>query len=67
MSVVEIYVPDEIVNNLFDSEKEFADYVKMTIGKALYRNKGVCLVYCAEIAEMTEQDFVKCIEECSIR
>lgn len=67
MSIVTINIPDEVVHNLFDSEKEFADYVRMIIAKELYRNKGVCLAYCAEIAEMPEQEFVKFIEECSIR
>ena len=63
MSIVTINVPDEVIYNLYNSEKEFVDYVRMTIAKELYRNKGVCLVYCAEIVEMTEQEFAKLVEE----
>jgi len=44
MSIVTINVPDEVIYNLYNSEKEFVDYVRMTIAKELYWNKGVCLV-----------------------
>lgn len=66
MSIVTINVPKEVVFSLYDSETEFADYVRMTIAKELYRNRGVHLTYCAEIAEMSEQEFMKYIEEMKI-
>lgn len=43
MSIVTIDVPRKVVFSLFDSEIEFADYVKMTIAKDLYKNRNVSL------------------------
>lgn len=63
MSIVTINVPKEVIFSLYDSESEFADYVKITVAKDLYKNRKVLLTYCAEIAEMSEQEFVKCMEE----
>jgi len=63
MSIVKINVPGEVIFSLYDSESEFADYVKLTVAKDLYKNRKVMLTYCAEIAEMSEQEFVRCMEE----
>ena len=63
MSIVTIKVPREVVFSLFDSESEFADYVKMTIAKDLYKKRNVSLEYCAAIAEMSEQAFAEYMEE----
>jgi len=63
MSIVKINVPGEVIFSLYDSESKFADYVKITVAKDLYKNRKVMLTYCAEIAEMSEQEFVRCMEE----
>ena len=66
MNVVSINVPKEVIFSLFDSESEFADYVKMTIAKDLYKNRNVSLEHCAAIANMSEQEFVRCLEEIEV-
>lgn len=66
MNVVSINVPKEVIFSLFDSESEFADYVKMTIAKDLYKNRNVSLEHCAEVANMSEQEFVRCLEEIEV-
>lgn len=66
MSIVTINVPKEVIFSLFNSESEFADYVKMTIAKALYKNRNVSLEHCAAIVGMSEQAFVKCMEEIEV-
>ncbi len=48
---------------MFDSESKFADYVKMTIAKDLYKNRNVSLEHCAAIAEIPEQEFAEYMEE----
>ena len=63
MGIVTINVPKEVIFSLYDSESEFADYVKITVAKNLYKNRKVPLTCCAEIADMSEQEFVKCMEE----
>jgi len=66
MGIVTINVPKEVIFSLYDSESKFADYVKITVAKDLYKNRKVLLTYCAQIAEMSEQEFVKCMEEGSL-
>lgn len=59
MCVVSINVPEEILLNLHESENDFAEYMKCMLAIDLYRNKKVSLGYCAEIADMTKEEFIK--------
>ena len=59
MCVVSINVPDEILLNLHESENDFASYMKCMIAVDLYKNKKVSLGYCASMADMSKEDFIK--------
>lgn len=59
MCVVSINVPEEILLNLHESENDFAEYMKCMLAIDLYRNKKVSLGYCAEIADMTKEEFME--------
>ena len=59
MCVVSINVPEEILLNLHESENDFAIYMKCMLAADLYKNKKVPLGYCADIAEMPKEDFIK--------
>lgn len=59
MCVVSINVPEEILLNLHENEKDFAAYMKCMIAVDLYKNKKVSLGYCADMADMTKEDFIK--------
>ncbi|MBR1445316.1 MAG: UPF0175 family protein [Firmicutes bacterium] len=52
-------VPEEIFIDLHESEDEFANYVKKMIALDLYKNKKVSLGYCASVAGMSKEDFIK--------
>ena len=52
-------VPEEIFIDLHESEDEFANYVKKMIALDLYKNKKVSLGYCASVAGMAKEDFIK--------
>ena len=52
-------VPEEIFIDLHESEDEFASYVKKMIALDLYKNKKVSLGYCASVAGMSKEDFIK--------
>lgn len=52
-------VPEEIFIDLHESEEEFMKYVKRTIALDLYKNKKVSLGYCASVADMSKEDFIK--------
>lgn len=59
MCVVSINVPEEILLDLHEDKKDFADYMKKMLALDLYKNKKVSLGYCASVAEMTKEDFVQ--------
>lgn len=59
MCVVSINVPEEILLNLHESENDFAVYMKCMLAVDLYKNKKVSLGYCADIADMPKEDFIK--------
>ena len=58
MSKVTINVPREILLDLNINENYFSNYVKKFISLDLYKNKNISLGYCAELAEMTKEDFI---------
>ena len=57
MCVVSISVPEEILLDLH--ENDFAIYMKCMLAVDLYKNKKVSLGYCASIADMSKEDFIK--------
>ncbi len=59
MCVVSINVPEEILLNLHENEDDFAIYMKSMLAVDLYKNRKVSLGYCADIADMTKEDFIK--------
>lgn len=59
MCVVSINVPEEILLDLHEDTKDFADYMKKTLALDLYKNKKVSLGYCASVAEMTKEEFIQ--------
>ena len=59
MGVVSINVPEEILLALHEDENGFAEYMRKMLAIDLYKNKKVSLGYCASVAEMTKEDFIK--------
>ena len=59
MYVVSINIPEEILLDLHENEDDFAAYTKCMPAVDLYKNKKVSLGYCANIADMTKEDFIK--------
>ena len=39
------------------------DEYKIMVAADLYKNKKVSLGYCAEVAEMSKEEFIKCLGE----
>ena len=61
MCVVAVNIPEEVLLDLRETRNNFANYVKTMIAIDLYKNKKVSLGYCAELAEMSKEEFVKCL------
>ncbi len=59
MCVVSINIPEEILLDLHENEDDFAAYTKCMLAVDLYKNKKVSLGYCADIADMAKEDFIK--------
>ena len=59
MCIVSINVPEEILLDLHEDKNGFAEYIKKMLALDLYKNKKVSLGYCANIAEMTKEEFVQ--------
>ena len=59
MCIVSINVPEEILLDLHENKDDFATYMECMLAVDLYKNKRVSLGYCADIAEMAKEDFIK--------
>lgn len=59
MCVVSINVPEEILLTLHEDKDDFADYMKKMLALDLFKNKKVSLGYCANVAEMTKEEFMR--------
>lgn len=63
MCQIAIKIPDAVLfdtkMNLHDAEK----FIRRIIATEYYKNQGVSIGYCAEIAGMTEEDFLKFLGE----
>jgi predicted HTH domain antitoxin len=59
MCAISINVPEEVLLDLHENQKDFAEYMQKILALDLYRNKRVSLGYCASIAGMTKEEFMK--------
>ncbi len=59
MCVVSINVPEEILLDLHEDKNDFTDYIKKMLAVDLYKNRKVSLGYCANVAEMTKEEFIQ--------
>ncbi len=59
MCIVSINIPEEILLDLHEDRDNFADYMKKMLALDLFKNKKVSLGYCANVAEMTKEEFVQ--------
>ncbi len=59
MCVVTINVPEEILLDLHEDKNSFTEYMRKIVVLDLYKNRKVSLGYCANVAEMTKEDFVQ--------
>ena len=58
MPKITVNIPEEILLYLNISESYFSNYAKKFLAIDLYKNKNISLGYCAELAEMTKEDFI---------
>lgn len=61
MCVISINIPEEVVLCLGENRTELISQVKEMVAVEFYKNRKVSLGYCAEIAELSKEEFVKCL------
>ena len=59
MCIFAVNVPEEVILDLRETKNDFSNYVKSMVAVDLYKNRKVSLGYCAEIAEMSKEDFIE--------
>ena len=58
-----IAVPEEILLTLRKSEDDFIIELKRTAAVKYYKEKKLSLGQCALLAEMSEENFIKCLSD----
>lgn len=59
MESVAVSVPTEVMYDTKMNLAQTQEFVNRTIAIEYYKNHGISLGYCAEIANMTKEDFLK--------
>ena len=59
MCQVSVQIPEAVLYDTHMSTLQVNDYARKLIALDYYTRHHVSLGYCAEIAEMTEEDFIK--------
>lgn len=59
MCTISIHIPEEVFLALHEDKAAFADYMKKMVALDLYKNRKVSLGYCADIAEMAKEEFIR--------
>lgn len=63
MCQIAVNVPEAV---LFDTKMNFQDaekFIRRVVALEYFKNQGISIGYCAEIAEMTEENFIKFLGE----
>ena len=63
---VAVNVPEAVLYDTRMDERQVSMFAKRSVAVAYYTTMGVSLGYCAQIAEMTEEDFAKYLGERSV-
>ena len=59
MCQIAVSIPDEVLYDMRMDKDAAADFVKKAVALNLYKQKGVSIGYCAKIAGMYEEDFIR--------
>ena len=63
MCQLDISIPKEVLYGTRMGRDEANDYIKRLVALDFYTNNGVSIGYCAQIAGMAEEDFIKYLGE----
>ena len=66
MCQIAVSIPDEVLYDMRMDKEEAADFARKAVALNLYRQKGVSIGYCAKIAGMYEEDFIRYLSQNSV-
>lgn len=59
MCQISIQIPDAVLYDTHMNQKQAADFARRLVAIGYYIHNHVSVGYCAQIAEMSEEDFIK--------
>ena len=59
MCQVSVNIPESVFYDVGMSIKDATNFVKRAVALAYYKEQKISIGHCAEIAEMSEEDFIK--------
>ncbi len=63
MCQIAIDIPNEVLFDTKMSKEQANQFAKCTVAFGYYTQRGVSIGYCAQIADMTEEEFIKYLGE----
>ena len=63
MNQIAIKIPEAVLFDTKMSLQKAENFIKKIVALEFYKNQGVSVGYCAEIAGMTEENFIKFLGE----
>lgn len=63
MCQIAVNIPDAVLYDTRMSREEAGKFAKRAVALGYYAQSGVSIGYCAQIAEMTEEEFIKYLGE----
>ena len=63
MCQVAVNIPEAVLYDTRMSREEAGRFARRAVALGYYAQSGVSIGYCAQIAEMTEEDFIKYLGE----
>ena len=63
MCQVAVNIPEAVLYDTHMSREEASKFARRAVALGYYAQSGVSIGYCAQIAEMTEEDFIRSLGE----
>ena len=67
MCQISIRIPDAVMYDIHMSEEEAAAFARCMVAVGYYTQNNVSIGYCAQIAGMTEEEFIKYLGKRKVR
>ncbi len=63
MCQIALSIPSEVLYDIKMTQEDAASFIRKVVALNFYTNRGVSLGYCAQIAGMEKEDFIRYLSE----